>query len=92
MNGNKEKISFELKKTEITNKDEIIKQLCLKVKNLEENYNLLSEKYKLLDKNYQEIITIVEDMIIEKRSGLFRFQWINHENCELSNDNKILKK
>ena len=30
--------------------------------------------------------------MIEKRSGLFRFQWINHENCDISNDNKILKK
>ena len=38
MNGNKEKISFELKKIENTNKDEIIKQLCFKVNNLEEKY------------------------------------------------------
>jgi hypothetical protein len=99
MNGNKEKISFELKKIENTNKDEIIKQLCFKVNNLEEKYNNLSEeyshlseKYKVLEKNYDEIMTVVEPMIIEKRRGLFRFQWLNHENCELSNENKKLKK
>ena len=75
MNGNKEKISFELKKIENTNKDEIIKQLCFKVNNLEEKYNNLSEeyshlseKYKVLEKNYDEIMTVVEPMIIEKRS------------------------
>ena len=47
---------------------------------------------KLLKKNYDEIMSVVEPMIIEKRRGLFRFQWINHENCELSNENKKLKK
>jgi len=92
MNGNKEIINFELKKTENTNKDEIIKQLCLKVNNLEEKYNNLEEKYKKLEKNYEEIMTVIGDMIIEKKSGLFRFQWENHENCLLSNNNKKLKK
>jgi len=92
MNGNKEIINFELKKTENTNKDEIIKQLCLKVNNLEEKYNNLNEKYIKLEKNYEEIMTVVGDMIIEKKNSLFRFQWENHENCELSNNNKKLKK
>ena len=74
MNGNKEKISFELKKNESTNKDEIIRQLCLKVNNLEkkynnlsENYSKLSEKYKMLEKNYEEIMSVVEPIIIEKK-------------------------
>ena len=37
-------------------------------------------------------MTVVGPMIIEKRNGLFRFQWEYHENCELSNNNKKLKK
>ena len=47
MNGNKEKVSFELNKIENTNKDEIIKSLSLKVNVLEEKYNKLNEKYEM---------------------------------------------
>ena len=36
MNGSKEKINFEFNNIENTNKDEIIKSLCLKVNALEE--------------------------------------------------------
>lgn len=35
-------------------------------------------------------MSVVEPMIIEKKSGIFRFKWKNHENCQLSNDNKKL--
>jgi len=73
MNGNKEKIIFELTKTENTNKDEIIKELCLKVNNLEEKYNNLNEKYIKLEKNYEEIMTVVGDMIIEKKIAYLDF-------------------
>ena len=99
MNGNKEKISFELKENENTNKDEIIKQLCLKVNNLEkiynilsENYNNLSEMYKILEKNDKEIMSVVDPMIIENKSSIFIFKWNNHENFQLSNNNKKLRK
>ena len=37
-------------------------------------------------------MSVVEPMIIEKKSGIFRFKWKNHENCQLSNDNKKLRK
>ena len=82
MNGNKEKVTFELNKIENTNKDEIIKSLCLKVNNLE-------EKYEILQKNYEKIMTIVGPMIKAEeediKNGKFRFQWENHDYCELSN-------
>ena len=79
MNGNKEKVSFEFNKSENYDKDEIIKSLCLKVNNLEEKYNKLNEKY-------EKIIYFVGTIIN------FRFQWENHNNCELSNNNKRLRK
>ena len=80
MNGNKEKISFEFNKVENTNKDEIIKILCLKV-------NSLEEKCKFLEKNYENIMDILRE-----EGKKFQFQWENHENCQLSNNNKILRK
>ena len=95
MNGNKEKVSFELNKVENTNKDEIIKSLCLKVNTLEEKYNKLNEKYTTLEKNYEKIMTFIEPMIKEAedlKNSKFKFQWENHENCQLSNNNKILRK
>ena len=79
MNGNKEKVSFEFNKSENYDKDEIIKSLCLKVNNLEEKYNKLNEKF-------EKIIYFVGTIIN------FRFQWENHNNCELSNNNKRLRK
>ena len=75
MNGNKEIINLEFNKIENTNKDEIIKSLCLKV-------NFLEEKCK----NLEKIMALYEK---EKK---FKFQWENHENCQLSNNNKILRK
>jgi hypothetical protein len=65
MNGNKEKVSFELNKVENTNKDEIIRSLCLKVNTLEEIYNKLNGKYTTLEKNYEKIMTFIEPMIKE---------------------------
>jgi hypothetical protein len=65
MNGNKEKVSFELNKVENTNKDEIIRSLCLKVNTLEEKYNKVNEKYTTLEKNYEKIMTFIEPMIKE---------------------------
>ena len=38
-----------------------------KYNNLSENYDNLSEKYKILEKNYDEIMSVVEPMIIEKK-------------------------
>ena len=96
MNGNKEKVTFEFNKIENTNKDEIIKSLCLKMNDLEEKYNKLNEKYNIMEKNYEKIMSIVGPMIKAKeediKKGIFRFQWENHDNCELSNNNKKLKK
>ena len=85
LNGNKEKIILEFNKIENTNKDEIIKSLCLKV-------NALEEKCKMLEKNYAKIMAFVEPMIKEEEAKKFKFQWEKHDNCELANDNKILKK
>ena len=51
MNGNKETINLEFNKVENTNKDEIIKNLCLKV-------NALEEKCKILEKNYEKSIVL----------------------------------
>ena len=84
MTGNKEKVIFELNKTENTNKDEIIKSLCLKVNNLEQKHNILKEKY-------DKIMIIIEPLIKAEESK-FKFQWENHDNCELSNNNKTMKK
>ena len=97
INENKEKVTFEFNKIENTNKDEIIKSLCLKMNDLEEKYNKLNEKYNIMEKNYEKIMTIVGSMIKAKeeediKKGIFRFQWENHDNCELSNNNKKLKK
>ena len=89
MNGNKEKISLEFNKIENTNKDEIIESLCLKV-------NALEEKCKILGKNYEKIMAFVEPMMKkeeeEEKKNKFKFQWEKHDNCELLNDNKILRK
>ena len=70
MNGNKETINLKFNKVENTNKDEIIKILCLKVNALEEkckiNYEknmALEEKCKMLEKNYQKILSFVELMM-----------------------------
>ena len=79
MNGSKEKINLEFNNIQNTNKDEIIKSLCLKV-------NALEEKCKMLEKNYEKIMDLYEK---EKK---FKFQWEKHENCQLSNKNKILRK
>ena len=87
MNGNKEKISLEFNKIENTNKDEIIESLCLKV-------NALEEKCKILEKNYEKIMAFVESMMKkeEEEKKKYKFQWEKHDNCELLNDNKILRK
>ena len=89
MNGNEEKISLEFNKIENTNKDEIIESLCLKV-------NALEEKCKILEKNYEKIMAFVEPMMKkeeeEEKKNKFKFQWEKHDNCELLNDNKILRK
>ena len=89
LNGNKETISFELNKIENTNKDEIIKNLILKV-------NYLEEKCKMLEKNYEKILAFVEPMMKEaeeeEKKGKFKFQWEYHSNCQLSNNNRILRK
>lgn len=88
LNGNKEIINFEFNKVENTNKDEIIKNLCLKV-------NSLEEKCKILEKNYEKIMVFLEPMIKEaeeEKKNPYKFQWENHDNCKLSNNNKILRK
>ena len=87
LNGNKETINFEFNKVENTNKDEIIKNLCLKV-------NALEEKCKILEKNYEKIMVFLEPMIkeAEEEKKPYKFQWENHDNCKLSNNNKILRK
>ena len=87
LNGNKETINFEFNKVENTNKDEIIKNLCLKV-------NALEEKCKILEKNYEKIMVFLEPMIkeAEEKKNPYKFQWENHDNCKLSNNNKILRK
>ena len=92
INGNKEKISFELNKIENINKDEIIKSLCLKMNNLEEKYNKLNEKYEILEQKYEKIMTVVGPMIKKEEDYKFDFQWENHSNCQLTNNNKILRK
>jgi hypothetical protein len=96
MDGKKEKVSFELNKKENTNKDEIIKLLSFKVNILEEKYNQLNKKYEKLEKNYEKIMTFIGPMIEaeeeDTKKGIFKFQWENHDNCELSNNNKKLKK
>ena len=96
MNGNKEKVSFELNKKENTNKDEIIKLLSFKVNILEEKYNKLNKKYEMLEKKYEKIMAFIGPMIEaeeeDTKKGIFKFQWENHDNCELSNNNKKLKK
>ena len=77
-----------MNRTENTNKDEIIKALCLKVNNLE-------EKYEILEKKYEKIMTVVGPMIKAEddiKKGKFDFQWEIHNNCELTNNNKKLKK
>ena len=51
MNGSKEKINLEFNNIQNTNKDEIIKSLCLKV-------NALEEKCKMLEKNYEKIMDL----------------------------------
>ena len=68
-----------------------------KIKLLEindEKYMALEEKCKMLEKNYEKILAFVDPMIkeeeIEKKA--YKFQWEYHDNCELSNNNKILKK
>ena len=68
-----------------------------KIKLLEindEKYMALEEKCNLLEKNYEKILAFVDPMIkeeeIEKKA--YKFQWEYHDNCELSNNNKILKK
>ncbi len=45
----------------------------------------------MLEKNYAKIMEFVEPMIKEEAKK-FKFQWEKHDNCELANDNKILKK
>ena len=94
VDGNKEKVSFQLNKIENTNKDEIIKSLSLKVNILEEKYNELNEKYEDLEKKYEKIMSFIGPMIKKKEEekDLYKFQWEYHENCEYSNNNKILKK
>ena len=68
-----------------------------KIKLLEindEKYMALEEKCKMLEKNYEKILAFVDPMIkeeeIEKKA--YKFQWEYHDNCELSNNNKILRK
>ena len=68
-----------------------------KIKILEinnEKYMALEEKCNLLEKNYEKILAFVDPMIkeeeIEKQA--YKFQWEYHDNCELSNNNKILRK
>ena len=68
-----------------------------KIKILEinnEKYMALEEKCKMLEKNYEKILAFVDPMIkeeeIEKKA--YKFQWEYHDNCELSNNNKILRK
>ena len=75
MNGNKEKVSFELNKKQNDNKDEIIKSLCLKVNNLEDKYNKLNEKY-------EKIMKFIEPMMkaAEEKNFKYKFQWENHDN------------
>ena len=89
MNGNKEKVSFELNKKQNDNKDEIIKSLCLKVNNLEDKYNKLNEKYEKIMKFIEPMMKAAEE---EEKNFKYKFQWENHYNCQLSNNNKILKK
>ncbi len=98
MNGNEETINLKFNKVENTNKDEIIKILCLKVNALEEkckiNYEknmALEEKCKMLEKNYQKILSFVELMMKEEEKK-HKFQWEKHDNCQLLNNNKILRK
>ena len=77
LNGNKENISFALHKKENSNKDEIIKDLCNKVNDLEEKYTKLKE---------------VVDKLIKKDGEPTNFVWNNHSNCELSAGGKRVKK
>ena len=67
VDGNKEKVSFQLNKIENTNKDEIIKSLSLKVNILEEKYNELNEKYEDLEKKYEKIMNFIGPMIKKKK-------------------------
>ena len=95
MNGNKEKINFELNKTENKNKDDIIKSLCTKINNIEEKYNELNKKYDKLNEKYEKIMDFIGPMIKAKEEEFqykYEFQWKYHNNCELTDNNKKLKK
>jgi len=59
VSGDKETISFELKRFENNNKDEIIKTLYLKINSFKEKLNIMNEKYN-------KIMTFIEPMIKEK--------------------------
>ena len=83
LNGNKEEISFCLKRKENINKDEIIKYLSIKVDNLE-------EQLKEMNKKYDDLKEIV-DGLIKKDKQNFNFVWTNHSNCQLSNGGKKKK-
>ena len=65
------------------------------MKNLILKVNYLEEKCKMLEKNYEKILAFVEPMMKEaeeEKKGKFKFQWEYHSNCQLSNNNRILRK
>ena len=90
MNGKKEKIEFELNRLGNINKDEIIKALSLKVNLLEETFQNLNEKCNMLEEKFEKINMYVP--MTKQEVKKFSFEWEEHENCELSNNNKVSKK